>query len=271
MTQPPEIQPQPGATADGAATRKQIEVRGYNAWFGSKQVLKDVSLSFPGPGVTAIIGPSGCGKSTLLRGINRMHETVPGARSTGQILFQDRNLLDRRLDAVQVRRSIGMVFQKPSPFPTMTVKENVLAGLRLNGVRDHAKLQEKLEWALRKAALWDEVKDSLDRPGVALSGGQQQRLCIARALAVDVHVLLLDEPCSALDPISTAKVEELLLELQDSLTMVIVTHNMQQAARVSKSTAFMLDGNLIEFDVTRKIFENPAQKLTEDYITGRFG
>ena len=263
MTQPPEPQlPPQSATVAGPEAKKQIEVRGYSAWFGAKQVLKDVSLAFPGPGVTAIIGPSGCGKSTLLRGINRMHETVPGARSAGEILFQGKNLLDRRLDAVQVRRSIGMVFQKPSPFPTMTVRENVLAGLRLNGVRDQAKLQEKLEWALRKAALWDEV---------ALSGGQQQRLCIARALAVDVQVLLLDEPCSALDPISTAKVEELLLELQHSLTMVIVTHNMQQAARVSKSTAFMLDGNLVEFDVTRKIFENPTQKLTEDYITGRFG
>ena len=272
MTQPPEPQlPPQSATVAGPEAKKQIEVRGYSAWFGAKQVLKDVSLAFPGPGVTAIIGPSGCGKSTLLRGINRMHETVPGARSAGEILFQGKNLLDRRLDAVQVRRSIGMVFQKPSPFPTMTVRENVLAGLRLNGVRDQAKLQEKLEWALRKAALWDEVKDGLDRPGVALSGGQQQRLCIARALAVDVQVLLLDEPCSALDPISTAKVEELLLELQHSLTMVIVTHNMQQAARVSKSTAFMLDGNLVEFDVTRKIFENPSQKLTEDYITGRFG
>jgi phosphate transport system ATP-binding protein len=250
---------------------KRIEVRGYSAWFGAKQVLFEISLAFPGPGVTAIIGPSGCGKSTLLRAINRMHETVPGARCNGEILLDGKNLLDRRLDAVQVRRRVGMVFQKPSPFPTMTVRENVLAGLKLNGMRDRIKLQEKLEWALRKAALWDEVKDGLDKPGVALSGGQQQRLCIARALAVDVDALLLDEPCSALDPISTAKVEELMLELQSSLTMVIVTHNMQQAARVSGSTAFMLDGKLVEFDETKKIFENPAQKLTEDYVTGRFG
>jgi phosphate transport system ATP-binding protein len=272
MTQPPEtVATSRGAAMNGSAAGRKIEVRNYSAWFGAKQVLLDVDLVFPGPGVTAIIGPSGCGKSTLLRGINRMHETIPGARHSGEILLDGKNLLERRLDAVQVRRRIGMVFQKPSPFPTMTVRENVLAGLKLNGMRDRTKLGEKLEWALRKAALWDEVKDGLDKPGVALSGGQQQRLCIARALAVDVDALLLDEPCSALDPISTAKVEELMLELRSTLTMVIVTHNMQQAARVSACTAFMLDGKLVEFDDTKKIFENPGQKLTEDYVTGRFG
>jgi phosphate transport system ATP-binding protein len=252
-------------------TRTKIEVDGYSAWFGSRRILHEVAMDIREGEVTAIIGPSGCGKSTLLRSINRMHETVPGARWTGSIRIDGRDVLGRSVDPVEIRRKVGMVFQKPTPFPTMTVRENVVAGLRLNGIRDRRALAEKTEWALEKAALWAEVKDSLDKPGTALSGGQQQRLCIARALAVDLDVLLLDEPCSALDPISTAKVEELLLELKDSYTIAIVTHNMQQAARVSDRTAFMLDGKLEEFGETRTIFENPSRKTTEDYVTGRFG
>lgn len=258
------------ATGIGQAPAK-VKVVGFSAWFGQQQVLHEISLDIREHEVTAIIGPSGCGKSTLLRSINRMHETVPGARSTGSILLDGKNILDRSVDAVEIRRRVGMVFQKPSPFPTMTVRENVVAGLRLNGVKDRQKLAEKAQWALEKAALWTEVKDSLDKPGTALSGGQQQRLCIARALAVDLDVLLLDEPCSALDPISTAKVEELLRELKKSYTIVIVTHNMQQAAHVSQRTAFMLDGKLEEFDDTKSIFETPSRKTTEDYVTGRFG
>jgi len=259
------------ATTRNGESRAKVNVVGFSAWFGQLQVLHEISLDIREHEVTAIIGPSGCGKSTLLRSINRMHETVPGARSAGSILIDGQSILGRSVDAVEIRRKVGMVFQKPSPFPTMTVRENVVAGLRLNGLRDRHKLAEKTQWALEKAALWSEVKDSLDKPGTALSGGQQQRLCIARALAVDLDVLLLDEPCSALDPISTAKVEELLRELRKSYTIVIVTHNMQQAARVSQRTAFMLDGKLEEFDETKTIFEKPSHKTTEDYVTGRFG
>jgi phosphate transport system ATP-binding protein len=221
--------------------------------------------------VTAIIGPSGCGKSTLIRCFNRMHETVPGSKFAGDIMLEDKSIFDPRLDPVTVRRRVGMVFQKPTPFPTLSIYDNVSVGLRLNGVRDHKKLDEVVETSLRKAALWDEVKDSLQKAGGALSGGQQQRLCIARALAIDLEVLLMDEPCSALDPISTSKIEELIHELRQNYTIVIVTHNMQQAARVSQKTAFMLNGKLIEFNATEKVFTNPDNKLTEDYITGRFG
>jgi len=248
-----------------------IRVERLNAWFEARRVLVDIDLRVPANGVTAVIGPSGCGKSTFVRCINRMHEVVPGARLSGDVLLNGESLYRADVDPVVVRRRIGMVFQKANPFPTMSIFENVAAGLRLGARRDRAFLNETVEQALRQAALWDEVKDSLGKPGSALSGGQQQRLCIARALAVGPEVLLMDEPCSALDPIATAKIEELTLELKKNLTVVIVTHNMQQAARVSEWTGFFLMGELVEFGVTREIFTNPRDKRTEDYITGRFG
>jgi len=267
----PKPQVAAGPVAKSVVGRVKIDVRNYSAWFREKRALYDVTLTMAEKEVTAIIGPSGCGKSTLIRAFNRMHETVAGARSEGRILMEGKDILGSRVDPVEVRRRIGMVFQKPSPFPTMSIYDNVAAGLRLNGMRDRRVLDGKVEWALHKAALWDEVKDGLHKAGAALSGGQQQRLCIARALAVDLEVLLMDEPCSALDPISTSKIEELILELKQTYTIVIVTHNMQQAARVSQRTAFMLNGKLIEYDETGKMFTNPSNKLTEDYITGRFG
>jgi phosphate transport system ATP-binding protein len=248
-----------------------ISVSGLNAWFGDNHVLRNISLRVPANGVTAVIGPSGCGKSTFIRCINRMHEVVPGARAEGQILLNGENLYGPGVDPVLIRRRIGMVFQKPNPFPTMSVWDNVAAGLRLGGVRDRAILADSVERALRHAALWDEVKDDLDKSGMSLSGGQQQRLCIGRALAVQPEVLLMDEPCSALDPIATAKIEELILDLKKELTIVIVTHNMQQAARVSEWAGFFLMGELVEVGVTRELFTTPHDKRTEDYITGRFG
>ena len=248
-----------------------ITVRQLNAWFGVLHVLRGIDLAIDPGAVTAIIGPSGCGKSTFIRCLNRMHEVVPGARAQGQVLLNGENLYDPDVDPVQIRRRIGMVFQKPNPFPTMSVFDNVAAGLRLDGVRNHAHLEEAVERALHHAALWDEVKDQLGKSGASLSGGQQQRLCIARALAVKPDVLLMDEPCSALDPIATAKIEELIVELKKDLTVVIVTHNMQQAGRVSEATAFFLLGELVEFDQTTRIFTNPHDQRTEDYITGRFG
>jgi phosphate transport system ATP-binding protein len=248
-----------------------IHVRQLNAWFGALHVLRDIDMAIDPGAVTAIIGPSGCGKSTFIRCLNRMHEVVPGARAQGQVLLNGDDLYGPGVDPVQIRRRIGMVFQKPNPFPTMSVFDNTAAGLRLDGVRNHAHLDEAVERALRHAALWDEVKDELGKSGASLSGGQQQRLCIARALAVRPEVLLMDEPCSALDPIATAKIEELIVELKKDLTIVIVTHNMQQAARVSEATAFFLLGELVEFDKTPRIFTNPSDKRTEDYITGRFG
>ena len=248
-----------------------IRVRDLNAWFGDTHVLRDIDLAIAPRAVTAIIGPSGCGKSTFIRCLNRMHEVVPGARVTGTVLVEGEDVYAAGVDPVEVRRKIGMVFQKANPFPTMSVFANVAAGLRLAGVRNRAVLHEAVERALTHAALWDEVKDRLDRPGSSLSGGQQQRLCIARALAVEPEVLLMDEPCSALDPIATAKIEELILELRKDLTIVIVTHNMQQAARVSEATGFFLLGELVEFGVTRALFTNPRDTRTEDYITGRFG
>jgi phosphate transport system ATP-binding protein len=248
-----------------------IQVSGVNAWFGSVHVLKGIDLTMAPKAVTAIIGPSGCGKSTFIRCLNRMHEVVPGSRVSGTVLVEGEDVYAPGVDPVQVRRRIGMVFQRPNPFPTMSVFDNVAAGLRLAGVRRRADLQEAVERALRQAALWDEVKDALDKGGTSLSGGQQQRLCIARALAVDPAVLLMDEPCSALDPIATARIEELILELRGALTIVIVTHNMQQAARVSEATGFFLMGEMVEFGVTRELFTNPRDKRTEDYITGRFG
>jgi phosphate transport system ATP-binding protein len=248
-----------------------IFVKGLNAWFGDHYVLHDIELAMAPKAVTALIGPSGCGKSTFIRCLNRMHEVVPGARVSGTVRVEGQDVYAAGVDPVQIRRKIGMVFQKPNPFPTMSVFENTVAGLRLGGVRERAVLQEAAERALRQAALWDEVKDQLGKSGVSLSGGQQQRLCIARALAVEPDVMLMDEPCSALDPIATAKIEELILELRGTLTIVIVTHNMQQAGRVSEATGFFLLGELVEYGVTRSLFTNPHDKRTEDYITGRFG
>ena len=248
-----------------------LQVTDLNAWFGARQVLMHVSLRAPSNAVTALIGPSGCGKSTFVRCINRMHEVVPGARSSGQVLLNGDDLYGPGVDPVMVRRRIGMVFQKPNPFPTMSVFDNVAAGLRLAGIRDKNLLHDVVERALRQAALWDEVKDELYKSGSSLSGGQQQRLCIARAVAVQPEVLLMDEPCSALDPIATARIEELILDLKKDLTIVIVTHNMQQAARVSEWTGFFLLGELIEIGATRDLFTHPREQKTEDYITGRFG
>ncbi len=249
----------------------KIVAEELNAYFGDVHAVKDVNISIPKNAITAIIGPSGCGKSTLIRCMNRMHEVVRGARVTGQLRLDGKDIYDPSADPVDVRRKVGMVFQKPNPFPTMSIYDNVVAGMRLTGERNWKKLDEVVERSLKLAALWDEVKGDLDKSGVSVSGGQQQRLCIARALAVEPEVLLLDEPCSALDPIATAKIEDLLFDLKDRYTIVIVTHNMQQAARISDFTAFMYLGELIEFDVTKSLFENPKEELTEKYITGRFG
>jgi phosphate transport system ATP-binding protein len=247
-----------------------INVRDLKAWFGATEALHGINMSMGANCVTAIIGPSGCGKSTFVRCLNRMHETIPGATVKGTVTVGDVSIFEQ--SAVDVRRRIGMVFQKPNPFPTMSIYDNVAAGLKLNGIRNRGKMDEIVEHSLRHAALWDEVKDVLKKKsGASLSGGQQQRLCIARALAVEPEVLLMDEPASALDPISTGKIEELIDELKQNYTIVIVTHNMQQAARVAGYTGFFLMGNLIEFDKTEKIFTNPSDKRTEDYITGRFG
>ncbi len=247
----------------------KIEVRGLDAWFRSTHALRGVSLGVPKNTVLAIIGPSGCGKSTFVRCINRMHELVPGARQTGQIFVDGKDLHGRGVDPVDLRRRVGMVFQRANPFPTMSIYDNVVAGLRLNGMGgNHQALVEK---SLQQAALWDEVKDRLQTSALSLSGGQQQRLCIARALAVEPDVLLMDEPASALDPIATAKIEELIRELREHLTIVIVTHNMQQAARVSDHTAFFYLGELVEHGPTEQIFTNPREPRTEDYVTGKFG
>jgi len=260
------------ATTDSVRSETAaFATRDLSVWYGQKEAVQKVNLSIPAKHVTAIIGPSGCGKSTFLRCLNRMHELTPGARTTGEILCFGKNLYSPDLDAVVIRRRIGMVFQKSNPFPTMSIAENVVAGLRLNGIRNKHVLRERMEKSLRMAALWDEVKDDLNRPGISLSGGQQQRLCIARAVAMEPEVLLMDEPCSALDPIATGKVEDLIQDLKTKYTIVIVTHNMQQAGRCSDFTAFFYMGKLIELDRTGKIFTNPAQKQTEDYITGRFG
>ncbi|MGQ9587606.1 MAG: phosphate ABC transporter ATP-binding protein PstB [Thermoplasmata archaeon] len=249
----------------------KIETMRLNAYFGDVCAIKNVDLNIPDNRITAIIGPSGCGKSTLIRCMNRMHEVVRGARLTGKVLLDGKDIYAPGTDPVLVRRRVGMVFQKPNPFPTMNIYDNVVAGLRLNGERDWKVLDAAVERSLKLAALWDEVKDNLDAPGASISGGQQQRLCIARALAVEPEVLLLDEPCSALDPIATAKIEDLLFDLKTKYTIAIVTHNMQQAARIADYTAFMYLGELIEFGETKRIFENPEKELTEKYITGRFG
>ena len=247
-----------------------IATENLDLYYGSFHALKGVNLSVQPCLITALIGPSGCGKSTLLRTFNRMYDLYPGHRATGEIMLNDNNILDPRQDVIALRAKVGMVFQKPTPFP-MSIYENIAFGVKLYERPGSGEMDERVEWALRKAALWDEVKDKLRQSGLSLSGGQQQRLCIARAVAVKPEVLLLDEPTSALDPISTAKIEELLNELKADYTIAIVTHNMQQAARVSDYTAYMYLGELIEFDVTDKIFINPGKKETEDYITGRFG
>ncbi|RSN45660.1 MULTISPECIES: phosphate ABC transporter ATP-binding protein PstB [Actinomadura] len=256
---------------------KRIEVSGLHAYYGGVHAIEDISMTVEPRSVTAFIGPSGCGKSTFLRTLNRMHEVIPGARVEGKVMLDDEDLYDSSVDPVAVRRVVGMVFQRPNPFPTMSIYDNVAAGLKLNGVRRKSRLDEIVEESLQGANLWNEVKDRLGKPGAGLSGGQQQRLCIARAIAVQPQVLLMDEPCSALDPISTLAIEDLIAKLKSQYTIVIVTHNMQQAARVSDRTAFFniagtgRPGKLIEIDDTSKIFTNPEQKATEDYITGRFG
>ena len=254
--------------ATGAAPQAKLKAAGLNFYYGAAHVLHDISLEAPTNRVTALIGPSGCGKSTFLRTLNRMYETVRNARAVGEVLLDGENVL--AMDVVLLRRRVGMVFQKSNPFPK-SIFDNVAYGIRINGRLRKSELQDAVERSLKRAALWDEVKDHLHESAYALSGGQQQRLCIARALAVDPEVLLLDEPCSALDPIATAKIEELLFKLKDNCTIVIVTHNMQQAARVAEYTGFFLLGKLIEFNRTELIFKRPARKETEDYITGRFG
>lgn len=248
-----------------------ILVENLNAWYGTNHTLQDISLRIPANHATALIGPSGCGKSTFVRCLNRMHETSTDARATGTVRMGE---IDVYKDAspVEIRRRVGMVFQRPNPFPTMSIYDNVVSGLKLNGFRNRRILDETVERSLKQAALWDEVKDDLrKKSGASLSGGQQQRLCIARAVAVDPEVLLMDEPASALDPVSTSKIEDLIFQLKSQYTIVIVTHNMQQAARVAENTGFFLTGKLVEFDSTHKIFTNPREKRTEDYITGRFG
>jgi len=255
----------------GSDNGVRMRVDELSVYYGKVQAVKQVSMAIRTHKVTALIGPSGCGKSTFIRCLNRMHELTPGARVEGKVLLDEQDLYGAGVDPVDVRRRVGMVFQKPNPFPNMSVRDNVIAGFRLNGVRDRKTLDEVVEKSLRGAALWDEVKDNLQKSGASLSGGQQQRLCIARALAVNPEVLLMDEPCSALDPIATAKIEELIHELKEQVTIVIVTHNMQQAARVSDFTAFFYLGELVEFGETGKLFTAPEKRQTEDYITGRFG
>jgi len=270
MATPPPS-PRHATTDPQAADGPALAVRGLSISFGKQLVLKNVTIDIAARAVTAIIGPSGCGKSTFLRAINRMHELNPDARVAGEIRLFGDDINARAVEPVVVRRRVGMVFQKSNPFPTMSIAENVTVGLRLNGLRDKKALAERAEESLRMAALWDEVKDRLRAPAISLSGGQQQRLCIARALAVQPEVLLMDEPASALDPLATQRIEDLILELKRKYTIVIVTHNMQQAARASDFTAFFYLGELVEFGPTMKIFTNPAQKRTEDYVTGRFG
>jgi phosphate transport system ATP-binding protein len=256
---------------------KRIETVGLSCYYGKTKAVDDVTISIEPKSVTAFIGPSGCGKSTFLRALNRMHEVIPGAHIEGKVLLDDEDIYAGDIDPAAVRRTIGMVFQRPNPFPTMSIYDNVAAGLKLNGVRKKQELDNAVERSLRSANLWEEVRGRLNKPGAGLSGGQQQRLCIARAIAVEPQVLLMDEPCSSLDPISTLAIEDLIGELKDRYTIVIVTHNMQQAARVSDVTAFFTlrgpgePGHLVEVDSTQRIFTNPSQKRTEDYITGRFG
>jgi phosphate transport system ATP-binding protein len=252
------------------ADNEYIEIRNLNFFYGDKQALKEINMSIKQNHVTALIGPSGCGKTTFLRCINRMHDLYPGNRYEGEIILDGRNILDKGLDLIRLRSRVGMVFQKPTPFP-MSIFDNIAFGLKLTGMKNRTEMADRVEKALKDSALFDEIKDRLAEPALSLSGGQQQRLCIARAVAVEPEVILMDEPCSALDPIATAKVEDLMMELKRDYTVVIVTHNMQQAARVSEYTGFFMLGEVIEFDDTQIIFTAPSNKLTEDYITGRFG
>jgi phosphate transport system ATP-binding protein len=268
--QTPQAEHKTPAPAEGESLRgHSVRLDDVHAFYGETHAVRGVSLNFEANRVTAMIGPSGCGKSTLVRCINRMHEEIPGARATGKITLDDLDLYDEKIDVVSVRRSVGMVFQKPNPFPTMSIFDNVAAGLRLTGRR--GEIREKVEKSLRGAGLWDEVKDRLGAPGLGLSGGQQQRLCIARTIAVEPEVILMDEPCSALDPLATLRIEELIEDLKRRYTIVIVTHNMQQAARVADETAFMLSGELVELGPTERIFTSPEDSRTEEYVTGKFG
>lgn len=250
--------------------KDRIVIKHLNFYYGEKQALKNINLAVKDRQITALIGPSGCGKTTFLRCINRMHDLYHGNRYEGEIILDGRNILDRGLDLIKLRSKVGMVFQKPTPFP-MSIFDNIAFGLKLLGIKNRSETRDRVEKALRDSALWDEISERLEEPALSLSGGQQQRLCIARAVAVEPEVILMDEPCSALDPVATAKIEDLMTELKKTYTVVIVTHNMQQAARVSEYTGFFMLGEVIEFDETQKIFTAPSNKLTEDYITGRFG
>lgn len=256
---------------DAMTERYKLTISNLFAWFGMKQALKNINLNIKPNIVTAIIGPSGCGKTTLIRCINRMHEMTPNAKAKGSVILDGLDIYDKAVDPVTIKRRIGMVFQKPNPFPTMSIYDNVAAGLKLNGIRDKKLINDVVKESLEGAALWDEVKSELTKPGIGLSGGQQQRLCIARALAMQPEILLMDEPTSALDPIASSKIEELVHSLKKDLTIITVTHNMQQAARVSDYTAFMYLGELVEYGPTKQIFENPQNELTERYISGKFG
>jgi phosphate transport system ATP-binding protein len=268
-TTPPETARPPKRTV--TQTAPAVRLGDLHAWYGEQHAVRGVTLDVVANGVTALIGPSGCGKSTLVRCINRMHEEIPGARAEGSVTLDDLDLYGEEIDTVAVRRVVGMVFQKPNPFPTMSIFDNVAAGLRLSGTAKRSEVKERVERSLRGAGLWNEVKDRLGDPGIGLSGGQQQRLCIARTIAVEPDVILMDEPCSALDPMATLRIEELIEQLKERYTIVIVTHNMQQAARVADTTAFMLTGELVEHAPTRDIFTNPSDDRTEQYVTGKFG
>jgi phosphate transport system ATP-binding protein len=256
---------------DEPKRRSKVSIKGINAWFGSKQALKNINLEIEENAATAFMGPSGCGKTTLIRCLNRMHEMTPGAKAKGQVILDGIDIYDKSIDPVIIKRRIGMVFQKPNPFPTMSIFDNVAAGLKLNGIKDKKLIKEIVEESLEGAGLWEEVKNELDKPGMGLSGGQQQRLCIARALAMQPEVLLMDEPTSALDPIASSKIEELVHQLKKHLTIIIVTHNMQQAARVADHAAFMYLGEMIEYGKTMQIFQYPTQELTEKFVSGKFG
>ncbi|MDW0281135.1 MAG: phosphate ABC transporter ATP-binding protein PstB [Nitrososphaeraceae archaeon] len=266
---------EPIAVEHPTATKESFEgklsIRNLEAWFGTKRALKGINLGIKENSITAFIGPSGCGKTTLIRCLNRMHEMTPGASAKGQVILDGMDMYDARVDPVTIKRRIGMVFQKPNPFPTMSIYDNVAAGLKLNGIKDKKLIDDIVRESLEGAALWEEVNNELNKPGMGLSGGQQQRLCIARALAMQPEILLMDEPTSALDPIASSKIEELVHGMKRDLTVVIVTHNMQQAARVSDYTAFMFLGEMIEYGDTKQIFENPRMELTERYISGKFG